>query len=163
MASQLINENPTIYDSGFDYSSARSAEAEAAALIEDRRDPIDSFEVFDIIRDIKDPEHPNTLEQLRVVQPSLIHVDDERSLIKLQFTPTVPHCSMCPLIGLSLRVKLQRCLPRRFKISVHVAPGTHDLEDSVNKQLNDKERVAAALENKNLRSVIVSCIRGVPG
>ncbi len=31
--------------------------------------------------------------------------------------------------------------------------------NSVNKQINDKERVAAALENPNLKEMVDSCIR----
>ena len=39
---------------------------------------IDNWEIFDHIRDISDPEHPYTLEQLNVVQPELIKVDYEK-------------------------------------------------------------------------------------
>ncbi|GFG33220.1 hypothetical protein Cfor_05529 [Coptotermes formosanus] len=35
-------------------------------------DPFDSREVFDMIRGINDPEHPLTLEELNVVDQSLI-------------------------------------------------------------------------------------------
>lgn len=44
-------------------------------------------------------------------------VNNKESTIKVYFTPTIPHCSMATLIGLSLRVKLQRSLPPRFKVS----------------------------------------------
>ena len=57
--------------------------------------------------------------------------------------------SMATLIGLSIRVKLLRVLPRRMKIDISISPGSHSSELAVNKQLNDKERVAAALENAN--------------
>uniref|UniRef100_A0A8C7QRS8 Cytosolic iron-sulfur assembly component 2B n=1 Tax=Oncorhynchus mykiss TaxID=8022 RepID=A0A8C7QRS8_ONCMY len=53
---------------------------------------------------------------------------------------------MATIIGLSIKVKLLRSLPEKFKIDVHITPGTHTSEDAVNKQLADKERVAAALE-----------------
>ena len=33
------------------------------------------------------------------------------------------------LIGLCIRVKLQRSLPRRFKVDVVVAPGSHSTDD----------------------------------
>ena len=69
---------------------------------------------------------------------------------KVAFTPTIPHCSMATIIGLSIRVKLLRSLPPRFKVDVTIAPGTHASELAVNKQLADKERVAAALENAHL-------------
>lgn len=37
-------------------------------------------------------------------------------------------------------------------------PGTHQSENAVNKQLNDKERVAAALENAHLLEVVQGCL-----
>ncbi len=142
----------------------------------DERDPIDALEVYEMVRNINDPEHPLTLEQLKVVEPGaagrwlyfhvgfpsfcagLIAVDDARSTCDLLFTPTIPHCSMATLIGLSLRVKLLRSLPSRFKITININPGTHASEKAVNKQLNDKERVQAALENDRLLSVVQQCL-----
>ena len=70
---------------------------------------------------------------------------------------------MATLIGLSIRVKLLRSLPQRFKVDISIAPGTHASEEAINKQLNDKERVAAALENDNLLRVVNQCLVGVPG
>lgn len=112
----------------------------------------------DLIRVINDPEHPLTLEELHVVQQQLIHVDNERNEVLISFTPTIPHCSMATLIGLSIRVKLLRSLPARFKVTVEITPGTHSSEAAVNKQLADKERIAAALENSHLIEVINQCI-----
>ncbi|KDR14240.1 MIP18 family protein CG7949 [Zootermopsis nevadensis] len=121
-------------------------------------DPFDSREVFDLIRSINDPEHPLTLEELNVVEQSLIEVDNANNEVNVKFTPTIPHCSMATLIGLSIRVQLLRSLPSRFKVSVAITPGTHNSEDAVNKQLADKERVAAATENSHLIEVINQCI-----
>ena len=36
--------------------------------------------------------------------------------------------------------------------------GTHNTEQDINKQINDKERVAAAMENPNLRETVDQCI-----
>ncbi|CDR88133.1 uncharacterized protein SPSC_03719 [Sporisorium scitamineum] len=125
---------------------------------------IDSQEIYDLIRSITDPEHPLTLEQLAVVNASHItvsHGDEAANKLPhvlLEFTPTIPHCSMATLIGLSLRVRLLRALPNRFKVDIRVRPGTHQSENAVNKQLNDKERVAAALENSHLFSVVQGCL-----
>ena len=55
-------------------------------------EPIDSLEVFELIRHLNDPEHPLTLEQLRVVSPDGITVDDAQSTVDVLFTPTIPHC-----------------------------------------------------------------------
>ena len=156
------------------------------------RDAIDAEEVFETIRNVQDPEHPLSLEQLGVVklahvtvvdlraspQPEEKDAEDEKddgiqsgggsggggggraalSTVDVRFTPTIPHCSMATLIGLSLRVKLLRSLPSRFKVTIRIEPGTHASEAAVNRQLDDKERVAAALENDHLRRVVDKCI-----
>lgn len=119
--------------------------------------------MFGHIRNLNDPEHPLTLEQLNVVSVANIKVDDQASSCDVLFTPTIPHCSMATLIGLSIRVKLIRSLPSRFKVTVKITPGTHASEHAVNKQLNDKERVAAALENAHLLKVVNKCIAHTDG
>lgn len=116
-------------------------------------DAVTTQEVYESLRWLSDPEHPNlTLEQLKVVEVGRVWVEDRR--IYVRFTPTVPTCSVATLIGLSIKAKLQRSLPRRYKIDVDITPGSHNQEDQVNKQLGDKERVAAALENPSLRNLI---------
>jgi metal-sulfur cluster biosynthetic enzyme len=125
------------------------------------REAIDAKEIFSLVRDIRDPEHPLSLEELNVVSERGVFVDDASGAVKIVFTPTVPHCSMSTLIGLCLRVKLLRSLPTRFKVDIFVEPGSHVSESQVNKQLNDKERVAAALENTQLLSVVNKCLQHV--
>ena len=115
-------------------------------------DEIDAFEVFDMLRHINDPEHPLTLEKLQVIKQELITIKD--GTVKVEFTPTIPNCSLATLIGLMIRVKLHRCLPSRFKIDVYIEKGRHETEEDINKQLNDKERVLAALENPGLTSMV---------
>ena len=81
----------------------------------------------DLIRSISDPEHRSmTLEQLAVVSAPQITVAPSHVLI--EFTPTVPHCGMSTLIGLSIRVRLLRALPTRFKVDIRVKPGSHQSE-----------------------------------
>ena len=81
---------------------------------------------FDLIRNIRDPEKFETLEQLEVVQEDLIEVSTDlerpgRFLLKITFVPTVPHCSLATLIGLCIRTKLQSDLPcGRFKIDLAI-------------------------------------------
>ena len=149
----MLNANPTLF-SVEDESRPRTDTDDQLG----ERDLIDNYEIYDLIRDIKDPEHPHTLEQLRVARRELIEVDDTRGRVRVYFTPTIPHCSMATLIGLCIRVKLLRSLPPRFKVDIFVTPGKHAQEDAVNKQLNDKERVAAALENANLLKTVNGCI-----
>lgn len=149
-----------------DCGDEQAAALAAASAAPRRREPIDRAEVFELIRHLNDPEHPLTLEQLNVAALDLIEVVDEPgaggrgSTVDVRFTPTIPHCSMATLIGLSIRVKLLRALPPRFKVAVRITPGAHASEEAVNKQLADKERVAAALENGNLLDVVNKCVRG---
>ncbi|XP_035192055.1 cytosolic iron-sulfur assembly component 2A [Oxyura jamaicensis] len=120
-----------------------------------------ALEVYDIIRTIRDPEKPNTLEELEVVTESCVEVSEigeDEYLVIIRFTPTVPHCSLATLIGLCLRIKLQRCLPFRHKLEIYISEGTHSTEEDINKQINDKERVAAAMENPNLREIVEQCV-----
>uniref|UniRef100_A0A671MQL4 Cytosolic iron-sulfur assembly component 2B n=1 Tax=Sinocyclocheilus anshuiensis TaxID=1608454 RepID=A0A671MQL4_9TELE len=141
---RLENANPLIFQ--------RSGERRLTATDEDE----DLHCYFDI--SINDPEHPLSLEELNVVEQMRVNVNDQESMVSVEFTPTIPHCSMATLIGLSIKVKLLRSLPDRFKIDVHITPGTHASEDAVNKQLADKERVAAALENSQLLEVVNQCL-----
>jgi len=119
---------------------------------------------YDIIRNIRDPEKPDTLEDLDVVQEDLVEVTEltespGRFLIKITFVPTVPHCSLATLIGLCIRTKLNQELPEgKFKIDIFIKEGSHSTADEITKQINDKERVAAALENPNLKSTVDECI-----
>ncbi|XP_066019885.1 cytosolic iron-sulfur assembly component 2B [Pocillopora verrucosa] len=152
MATTLENANPTIFLQKTEREILPDEENE------DVVDKIDEREVFDLIRSINDPEHPLTLEQLNVVEQSLVEVDDANNYVKVQFTPTIPHCSMATLIGLAIRVQLLRSLPERFKVDISITPGAHASEDAVNKQLADKERVAAALENTHLLEVVNQCL-----
>jgi len=157
MQQELVNANPEIHD-----AVRHERQAAGTEFDESVRDPIDSLELFELLRTIRDPEHPNTLEQLKVMELENIKVDDTAQRVKITFTPTVPHCSMTTLIGLCIRVKLMRTVPAEYKFDIRVTPGTHNQELSVNKQLNDKERVAAALENPSLVKVVNSCLRPVP-
>jgi Iron-sulfur cluster assembly protein len=168
MEGEKQNANPTIYLP--DSSAARRKEADLSRLFIDdsnmERDEIDAAEIFDLIRHVNDPEHPLTLEQLKVAtvrmyiiicllcadgtnklqssirkltpiafplqHPQLdqIDVSDALSTVDVQFTPTIPHCSMATLIGLCIRVKLLRSLPPRFKVRVNIRAGTHASEEA---------------------------------
>ncbi|CAL8075398.1 unnamed protein product [Calicophoron daubneyi] len=155
----LQNLNPTLYPTRPRIN--RSLAALPAGAWDGLRQPIDRSEVFEHIRDIRDPEHPHSLEVLGVVSEENITVDDQGGRVSVQYVPTIPGCSMATLIGLAIKVKLMRSLPRRFKTKVLISPGTHDTEDEINKQLADKERVAAALENPALLKLVNECLAGL--
>ncbi len=45
-----------------------------------------------------------------------------------------------------------------LQIHVLIAEGSHDTEGDINKQLADKERVAAAMENPSLTRMVNECL-----
>jgi metal-sulfur cluster biosynthetic enzyme len=149
---EVINSNPIVYE----VNKKVFVNINDPVFEDDSIDEITPVEIFEYIRNLNDPEHPLTLEQLNVV--NVEHISVEGNKVLVQFTPTIPHCSMATLIGLCIRVKLLRSLPSRFKIIVQIYPGSHQSEAAVNKQLNDKERVAAAIENGHLLDVVNKCI-----
>lgn len=139
-----LNANPIVYDTKAEDSVPLLGDEDYAPMtftqqmfgeyddslqeeIALKTEPLTENEVFNIIRHVNDPEHPLTLEQLRVVQEELIKLNG--NVLDVQFTPTIPHCSMATLIGLCLRVKLLRSLPRNVKVDVRITPGTHAQED----------------------------------
>ncbi|XP_055530094.1 MIP18 family protein galla-1 [Wyeomyia smithii] len=119
--------------------------------------------IYDFLRTIRDPEKPNTLEDLKVVYEDGIFVQEPTEgnvfVVRIEFNPTVPHCSLATLIGLCIRIKVQRSLNHNLKLDIYIKKGAHSTEDEINKQINDKERIAAAMENPNLRQLVENCIK----
>ena len=79
---------------------------------------------------------------------------DTVTTVAVELTPTVNHCSLATIIGLAVRVRLESCLPPNYRVDVSMKDGSHAQDDQVNKQLADKERVAAALENDTLKRTL---------
>jgi metal-sulfur cluster biosynthetic enzyme len=188
-----MDVDPTIENAGLAQRNSSTTKQSTTTTATDdssngkfRQNPIDPEEIFDIIRNIQDPEHPHSLEQLGVVSREQVTIqvledkvntsdnDDDNNyndhtslaIVEVRFTPTIPHCSMATLIGLCIKVKLLRSLGNqttKFKVNVQIEPGTHASEKAINKQLRDKERVCAALENKHLAGVVNKCIRSGGG
>jgi metal-sulfur cluster biosynthetic enzyme len=125
-------------------------------------EPIDEQEIYDLIATMSDPEHPITLGSLAVVSLPDISIrptipsrpSSTLQTVTVLVTPTIQHCSLATVIGLGVRVRLEESLPPRFRVDVKIKEGTHSTADEVNKQLADKERVAAALWNPTLQSFI---------
>lgn len=138
------------------FSSAQDSDSDA----ED--EPIDTQEIYDLISSMSDPEHPITLGSLAVVSLPDISIkhtlssrpNSDLRTVTVLITPTIQHCSLATVIGLGVRVRLEESLPPRFRVDVRIKEGTHSTADEVNKQLADKERVAAALWNPTLQSFI---------
>lgn len=105
---------------------------------------------------------PLSLESLGVVKLQDVHLLSPNDLtnpavlsrVLVELTPTVSHCSLATVIGLGVRVRLEQALPPSYRVEVKIKKDTHSQAEEVNKQLADKERVAAALENENLMSIL---------
>ncbi|CAN8064911.1 unnamed protein product [Agarophyton chilense] len=141
----------------------------------DPRKPITLKEhVFEVIRDIRDPEYPHTLEELDVVKLEYTDVTEPPTdspgygTVSVQFHPTVPHCSLASMIGLSIQSKLKESKilkPRGeqyYKLKVICIEGTHTNSRDINKQLADKERVSAAFENPKIMRLLRECTENLP-
>lgn len=91
-----------------------------------------TFLFLDLLRTIKDPEKPQTLEQLDIIYEDCVNICQSTpsgiSVIRVEFNPTVPHCSLATLIGLCIRVKLERHLVAVFKLDIFIKEGTHSTE-----------------------------------
>lgn len=123
-------------------------------------------DVFDELSIIADPEKaPLTLTDLDVISRDQIQVRDlgpqqkglKRKSVVVWLKPTVPHCHFMLNIALAVRLRLQSCLPTlnfSWKIFIHVVEGSHLQWKEIEKQVNDKERVAAAMENRLLMTEI---------
>lgn len=77
----LINPNPTVFERKETERSQRPPKGPGEAL--------DTDDIFEHIRDIEDPEHPYSLEQLNVVKEELISLDNSKQTCKC-----APVCSL---------------------------------------------------------------------
>eukprot|EP00699_Malawimonas_sp_californiana_P001659 EC715959.1.p1 GENE.EC715959.1~~EC715959.1.p1 ORF type:complete len:169 (+),score=24.76 EC715959.1:78-584(+) len=155
----LINPHPVLV------APSKSTVVPLAPKSLEDYDRIDSSDVFDYVRTIRDPEHPYTLQQLGVVTADSVRVQEGDSkcggqpVVCITFKPTVPHCSLASTIGLCMRVKLMRELVKPCKIDIVAEPGSHHTEHEINRQVYDKERVAAAMENPAVMEMVETLIR----
>ncbi|KAK0515652.1 hypothetical protein JMJ35_001686 [Cladonia borealis] len=146
-----------------------SSDSDESSGDDDSVEPIDEQEIYDLISPISDPEHPLTLGSLSVVNLPDIHLTptfpekgsaSPLTTLTVLITPTITHCSLATVIGLGVRVRLEQALPPRFRVDVRIKEGTHSTAEQVNRQLGDKERVAAALENGTLLGVLRKMLEG---
>ena len=125
-------------------------------------------EAYDIISRIRDPEFPHTLEELNVVDQDLIKVtvDEEHKQVvyEVVWVPTTPSCGFALNIALCIRTKLERELSTKkyAKIDIFVQEGKHDNKAAIDRQVNDKERVCAAMENDDVKGAIEDLIKERP-
>ncbi|KAM0675856.1 hypothetical protein GVAV_000632 [Gurleya vavrai] len=155
-----MNENPVIYD-------VENIKKTELKFKNNKLEEVNENTVFELIRNIVDPEHPQTLEQLGVVSLEYIKVfyDTEESeflnkglnfkTVYVEYKPTIPHCSMATVIGLALKIQLMKYININYHIVVKIVKDSHIQENEINKQLNDKDRIYAASENEGVMGFLL--------
>ena len=113
-------------------------------------DKVDIYEVFEIIRNITDPEHRYNLEELNIISLEDISVDNDNRLITVYFTPTIANCGFASFIGLSIKKKLLNFISPKYNIDVLIKEPKNESDKNLNKQMNDKERLEASNLNEKL-------------
>ena len=119
-------------------------------------------EIYESIRCIRDPERPYTLEQLDVFSMKDISVEEKsgKKYVMIYWKPPLPICTYTVHIGLALRLKLEREIRDfdKMKLTLHVRGGNAKQRVILDKQLNDKERIASAKENEEVMDFLEGLI-----
>jgi len=119
-------------------------------------------EVYECIRSIRDPERPYTLEQLDVFSMKDIVIEEKfgKKSLTVYWKPPPPICAYTVHIGLAMRVKLLREIKdiKKMKVTILVREGNPKQKKALDKQLNDKERIASAMENVEVMDFLESLI-----
>lgn len=109
----LINPTPVVHERRALVKREAQANGHPSS-----REPIDALEIFEHIRDITDPEHPYTLEQLNVVAEDHIAVCDRGGTVRRVGSKShfqLEHHCQTPQKHLSLMFKLsQENLSEKF-------------------------------------------------
>ena len=72
----------------------------------------------------------------------------------------MPECGLALNIALALMTKLYKELSiKNAKIEIFVMEGKHSSKEQIDRQVNDKERVLAALENEAVMAAIEDLIK----
>ena len=144
------NLNPLIKTNLYKYRSDFLEERQKLENNDKIEDEIDIYEIFDLIRNINDPEHPYNLEELNIISLEDIIVDNKNKIITVYFTPTIETCGFVSLIGLSIKKKLLNFISPKYNIDVLIKELKNENDKNLNKQMNDKERVEASNLNTKL-------------
>ena len=132
------------------------------------------FSIFCQLIKIIDPEFPIILVKLKVIKIEFIkiytHIPSQKLVYSISFFPTYGKCKLAPLLGITLFSAYfkKSTLNKLFKLTVRnwfihfkvkLANKDHKIGENITKQLNDKERLSSAIENKFIRLSILKCIQ----
>nr|UXY86790.1 protein AE7-like 1 [Cryptomonas paramecium] len=126
------------------------------------------YHLFILFNDVKDPEFLEYISNLNIVSIENIwfeeYVSDQFLDSCVTLVPTYFLCNMISSIGLSLKnilckkkkIFLKYVFPENwsFRYCTNITFDFHSEGLYITKQLNDKERTCAALENSSVRNII---------
>jgi len=76
---------------------------------------------------------------MEITNKTTLQVINQRNLklytVRIEFNPTVPHCSLATLIGLSIRIKVIRSILENVKLDIYIKEGAHTTEEESNYEL----------------------------
>jgi len=113
-------------------------------------------EVYNVLKKVKDPEHPIPITEMGIVLPEDITVTEDE--IKVVFRPTSPFCPMGAVIGFVIKYALNENFPR-YKVTVRVKEGTHINEYGINKALENNNVYLRNIEKLKEHGILQRCYK----
>ncbi|KAI3380940.1 hypothetical protein SNEBB_006777 [Seison nebaliae] len=89
---------------------------------------------------------------------SIIWRNNIRWIIDVVIKPTIPHCHLASIIGLSIYCRLKELINEKGRINITFLPGSYNDIERTEKQLADKERRLVAFEDKEITRQIEKCL-----
>lgn len=126
------------------------------------------------LAEIIDPEFPLLLPRLKILILQGITVNTKIYSQAITFTifffPTYGQCKLAPLLGINILSSLfKRFTTKTFvkinnekwliNLKIKLTNRNHDVGENITKQLNDRERLSAALENNFIRLSVLKCMK----
>ena len=125
--------------------------------------------IISLLNEIKDPEFPYHISNLDILSIEKVLIQNfilnQNIYITVIIAPTYKMCTLSSFIGLSIENLLYNkaigkllndYFPQgwSWKYSTFIPPKFHLKGSVISKQLNDKERISAAMENFSIRNII---------
>lgn len=132
------------------------------------------FVILSQLNWIIDPEYPILIIDLEILKLESIIIKNKifSQLVsyEISFFPTYGQCKLAPLLGISIIMSILKksTLKKAFKqtnkkwslnFKIILTNKNHTAGENITKQLNDRERLSAALENSSIRLSVLKCMK----
>jgi hypothetical protein len=134
------------------------------------------FFILSQLNSIIDPEYPILIFDLEILKLESIIIKNKifSQLVsyEISFFPTYGQCKLAPLLGISIIMSILKksTLKKAFKqinkkwslnFKIILTNENHSTGENITKQLNDRERLSAALENSSIRLSVLKCMKSI--